>query len=226
MPREEMLDELTDNFPCKRIYNFDEQFRYDTDRALLMDKVLDGVFESYARLEAELNFSYKIIGDIKFSLEVIYEGHVWTKDFDYITDAFEIGEAAYRLLVAYPRVMEEGELLHEKEAGLTVDVVCYELHDHCLDEEKEAFEILLPPRLALKGMHIQATIFGCSDGNFLLSVVHINEFNMHESVLDQFFPYFELAELIAQSYLRCVDLAKFPNQLDKTYNMIHLRSMH
>lgn len=226
MPREEMLDELTDDFPCKRIYKFDEQFRYDTDRAVLMDKVLDGTFEAYVRVEIELNFSYKIIGDEKFVLEVMYEGYVWTKAFDYITDAFEIGEAAYRLLIVYPRIMEEGEVLQEKDAGSTLDVGCYELHDHCLDEEKEEVEILRPPRHVLKGRHIEATIFRCSDGTFLLSVVHKSDVIKHESVLDRFFAYFELAELIAQGYLRCVDLAEFPSQLDETYNLVYLRSMH
>jgi hypothetical protein len=226
MPREEMLDELTDIFPCKRIYNFDEQFRYDTDRALLMDEVLEGTFEAYVRVEKFLNFSYRIIGEIKFNLEVMYKGHVWTKAFDYVTDAFEIGEAAYRLLIVYPRVMEEGEVLHEKEVGSTLDVGCYELHRHCLDDKKGAVEILCPPRLVLKGKHIEAIISRCSDGNFLLNVVHTSDVNMHESVLDRSFAYFELAELIARGYLQCADLAKFPSQLHTTYNLVRLRSMH
>lgn len=226
MPREEMLDELTDNFPCKRIYNFDEQFRYDTDRAVLMDEVLEGTFETYVRLEEEKNFSYKITGTNVFDLEVMYDDYVWQKTFDYVTDAFEIGEAAYRLLIVYPRVMEDGKVLHEKEVGSTLDLDCYELHDHCLDVETEAVEILHPPRLALKGKHIEATIFRCSDETFLLSIVHTSDVNKHEPVLDRFFADFELAELIARGYLRCVDLAEFPGQPENTYERIYFCLMH
>jgi len=226
MPREKMLDELTDDFPCKRIYNFDEQFRYDTDRFILMDKVLEGTFENYVRVEAEMKFSYEIIGCAKFDLEVRYEGAVWKKTFDYITDAFEIGEAAYRLLIVYPRIMADGEILCENEVGFSIDVACYEVHDHCLVEEDEEIDILNPPKLALKGKYVEAKIFGCSNGNSFLSIVHTSDVNNQKSVLDQFFPYFELAELIARGYLQYVDLAEFPSQLDETYNRVHLRSMH
>lgn len=226
MPREEMLDELTDNFPCKRMYNFDEQFRYDTDRAALMDEVLDGTFETYVRVEAGMNFSYKIIGTNVFDLEVMYDGYVWKKKFDYVTDAFEIGEAAYRLLIVYPRVMEDGKVLHEKEVGLHLDTDCYELHDHCLDVETEVVGILRPPRLVLKGKHIEATIFRCSDETFLLSVVHASVVNRHQPVLDRFFADFELAELVARGYLRCVDLAEFPGELENTYERVYFSLMH
>lgn len=225
MPREEMLDELTDNFPCKRIYSFDEQFRYDTDRAMLMDEVLEGTFETYIRVEAEMKFSYKITGTDVFNLEVMYNEYVWKKKFDYVTDAFEIGEAAYRLLIVYPRVMEGGEVLHKKEVESTLDMGRCELHDHCLDEA-EAVEILRPPRLVLKGKYIKVTVFRCSDETFLLSVVHTSDVNKQESVLDRFFADFELAELIARGYLRCVDLAEFPDQLDNTYERVHFSSVH
>jgi hypothetical protein len=226
MPREEMLNELTDDFPSKHIYNFDEQFRYDTDRIALMDKVLEGTFETYVRVEAEMKFSYEIIGCKKFDLEVRHDGFTWKKTFDYVTDAFEIGEAAYRLLIVYPRVMQDGEVLHEREVGAAMDVKCYELHDHCLVEEDDEIEILNPPRRVLKGKYIEAKIFACSDGNFLLSVVHISNVDNQESLLDQFFTYFELAELIAHGYLQCVDFIEFPRQLDETYKCVYLRSIH
>jgi len=226
MPREEMLDELSDGFPDKKLYNFDEQARYDLDRALLLERVLDGTFESYERVESELKFSYKITADSKFNLEVFYDEYVWRRSYDYVADAFEVAEAAYRLLVVYPRVYEEGAVYLEKEKNLQLDEESYQRHDHCQDNGgKQVVELIDPPQL-VKGFYISATIHMCTDGNFLLSVIYSEDGTRKFPILDRFYSDPDLAELIADGYLKFADKAEFPHQAEDLYARIYQRVMH
>lgn len=226
MPREEMLDELSEGFPDKELYNFDEQVRYDIDRALLLDRVLEGSFESYERVESVANFSYKITGDAKFTLEVFYDDYSWKRSYDYIVDAFEIGEAAYRLLVAFPRVQEAGAILREQEMITNVDPEFYEEHDHMLEEGgKKAVELIHPPHKRIRGFYVMAIVYLCNDGNYLLTVTHSEDRKTSFPILDVFYSDPDLAVLIARGYIKHVDTATFPHP-DEAYRRVYMRVMN
>lgn len=111
MAQQEFLNELSDEFPPLHIYSYDENFRYETERLRLMDEVLEGTFETYSRVETQFGFRYTIIADAVFELEVAYKDNVWKKSFDYIAEAFDIAEAAYRFFIVMPRVLDEGEIV-------------------------------------------------------------------------------------------------------------------
>lgn len=225
MPREEFLEELTPNFPPKEAYSYDENARYTCERQKLMDEVLLGTFESYILNVEYAKFSYKITADEKFCLEVMAEGERWTRMFDYITDAFEIGEAAYRFFVAMPRALDEGEVLLKAERGLQVDHESREKHDHCEDEQTKPVEIINPFHFSTQGQYVKATVSLCSDGGFILSVIHVCKSSWRRRLLDQFYSDPDLAQLLAEGYVKHADTAS-PGLEEELYKLVYLSIMH
>lgn len=226
MPREEFLDELTDNFPPRNIYSYDEDVRYTYDRKRLMDEVLLGTFESYARHVEEAKFSYKITADAKFCLEVEAEGARWIKVFDYITDAFEIGEAAYRFFVVMPRALDEGEVLLKAERDLEVDQESRDRHDHCDQGEQKKVEIIMPPNFSAQGATIKATVYLCTDGSYILSVAHFTPGRAKRRLLDQFHSDPDFAALLASEYVRQCDTTEFLGIEEEIYQRVYSRVTH
>lgn len=227
MPREEFLEELTDNFPPKNLYSYDEDVRYTYDRKLLMDKVLLGTFESYIRHVEHAKFSYKITVDNNFYLEVESEGERWTKIFDYITDAFEIGEAAYRFFIVMPRVLDEGDVLIKAERNLEVDQESRDKQDHCdHHEEQKKVEIITPPNFAAQGVTIKAAVYLCTDGSYILSVSHTIPGRKKRRLLDRFFCDHDLAALLAAEYVRQCDTAEFLGMEEEVYERVYKRVTH
>lgn len=227
MVREGFLEELTDNFPPKNIYSYDEDFRYAYDRKLLMDKVLLGTFESYVRYVEDSKFSYKITVDEKFCLEVEAEGERWTKTFEYITDAFEIGEAAYRFFIVVPRALDEGEVLLKAERDLQIDRESYEMHDHCEDHvESNKVQIIMPPNFTAQGATIKATVYLCTDGSYILSVAHTIPSRKKRRLLDQIYSDPDFAALLAAEYVRQCDAAEFLGIEEEIYQRVYRRVTH
>ena len=205
MPREEFLDELSDDFPSQRIYSYDENFRYETERRLLMDAVLEGTFEEYECNVKEIEFGYKITADADFHLEVRYKEGKWQKSFPYIAQAFDIAEAAYRFFVVVPRVLDEGEVLLSNEAHYPVDAGSHEMHDHCLDDDRpKPAEIIYPQQLCLKGDFLTATVFYCTDSTYMLNIIHRRAGKSSE-LLDKNLTDPGFAEVIANKYLEVFD---------------------
>ena len=227
MSREEFLEELTDDFPPKNIYSYDEDARYIYDRKLLMDEVLLGTFESYVRRVEVAKFSYKITADEKFCLEVEAEGKCWTRVFDYITDAFEIGEAAYRFFIVMPRVLDEGEVLLKADRKLEVDRESRDKHDHCEHYgEQKKVEIITPPNFTAHGATIKAAVYLCTDGSYILSVAHSIPGRKERRLLDQFYsdPYF--AALLAAEYVRQCDAVEFLGIEEEIYQRVYRHVTH
>jgi hypothetical protein len=222
MAREEFLDELSDQFPSQAIYSYDETFRYDTDRLALMDSVLDGSFDKYECNVPACNFRYEITADAVFHLKVAYNDNVWKKTFSYITEAFEIGEAAYRFFIAVPRAMSEGEALSANEEKHPIEKESYLTHDHCLDNNAaEQAEIIFPPCFRAKGKYVHASVFLCTDDSYLLSIIHICPAGKHRNLLEVFFTDEDFAKLIAKAYLENFDREVCPSPLDEVYQHVY-----
>ena len=225
MAREEFLDELSDDFPSQRIYSYDENFRYETERRVLMDAVLEGTFEQYECNVRESDFGYTITADAEFLLEVRYKEDKWRKSFPYIAQAFDIAEAAYRFFVVVPRVLDEGEVLLSNERNYAIDPESYEMHDHCLDDDvPRPVELISPPHLRVKGNFLFATVFRCTDGTYALSVIHARA-GKHSSLLEKYFSEPDFAELIANSYIELMD-NEFPGAPDDVYEYVYKRITH
>ncbi len=109
MSQQKILDELSDEFPPLYVYSDDENLRFLSERLWLMDEVLEGTFETYSRVENKDEFRYTIWADAVFELEVAYKDNVWKKNFDYIAEAFDIAEAAYRFFIVLPRALDQGK---------------------------------------------------------------------------------------------------------------------
>lgn len=223
MSREHFLDELSGEFPPVNIYSFDEAARYNDERLALMDAVLDGSFEQYECTLKESQFSYKITADKIFHLEVTYKDDLWTKSFPYVTDAFEIGESAYRFFVVVPRVLDEGEVLLASERNVQVDAESRQRHDHCEDQPVEIFHT---PELNFKGHYVHAKVFRCSDSTYLLTIVHVKKGKAVQPLLDRFYGDIELAKLLALGYLKIFDQAECPRPMLETYKYVYLRVTH
>ncbi|WP_198118976.1 hypothetical protein [Massilia rhizosphaerae] len=227
MPREELLEELTDNFPPKNIYTYDEDVRYTYDRKRLMDEVLLGTFESYVRHVEDEKFSYKITADKKFCLEVKAEGERWIKIFDYVTDAFDIGEAAYRFFIVMPRALDEGEVILEAERNLVVDQESRDKHDHCdYQEEQKKVEIIMPPNFTAQGATIKATVYLCTDGSYILTVAHFIPGRKKRRLLDQFYSDPDFAALLAAEYVKQCDTTEFLGIEEELYQRVYKRVTH
>lgn len=225
MPREEFLEELTPGFPPKNIYSYDEEVRYRYDRQMLMDEVLFGTFELYVRHVEEKKFSYKITADEKFHLEVVAEGESWTRIFDYVTDAFEIGEAAYRFFIVMPRALDEGEVLLKAERGLQVDQESRDKHDHCEDQQTKSVEIINRFQFSAQGQYVKATVSLCANGGFILSVTHSRNGRSRRRLLDLFYSDPDLAQLLAKGYVKHAD-TEWPGTEEDLYKQVYLSVMH
>ncbi|KQV50028.1 hypothetical protein ASC93_10920 [Massilia sp. Root335] len=196
-------------------------------RRLLMNEVLLGTFESYVRHVEDAEFSYKITADDKFCLEVVAKEQRWTKIFDYITDAFEIGEAAYRFFVVMPRALDEGEVLLKAERDLEVDQESRDKHDHCDNQDEHAeVEIIMPPHFNVQGATIKATVYPCTDGSYILSVVHTVSSRKKRRLLDQFYSDPDLAALLAAEYVRQCDTTESLGIEDEIYRRVYSRVTH
>ncbi|WP_313706650.1 hypothetical protein [Massilia sp.] len=227
MAREEFLDELSDDFPCQRIYSYDESFRYETERRAIMDAVLDGTFEKYECAVKESEFSYKITADAVFSLEVKYKEDSWKKDFKYVAEAFDIGEAAYRFFIVVPRVLDEGEVLLAAERGLAVDQESRGKHDHCEQiQELEEIKVITPPHYRTKGRFLVSTVFLCKDGRYAVSVIHLQPGARRFALLDAVYTDVGFAELIAVGYVTHFDLETCPGPFDEVYQEVYRRVTH
>lgn len=225
MPRKEFLQELTPDFPPKKIYSFDENFRYTCDRQMLMDEVLLGTFESYERHVEEAKFSYKITADEKFDLEVVSVDEIWTTSFDYITEAFDIGEAAYRFFIVMPRVLDEGEVLLKAEQGINVDQESRDKHDHCDDQERQPPEAIDRLQFSVHGHYINATVHLCTDGQYILKVVHKHMGRPEQCLLDRLCIDSDLAKLLAAGYVKHADVESL-GSAEELYKQICLSVMH
>jgi hypothetical protein len=223
MSREEFLDELSNEFPPVDIYSYDEAVRYSEERLALMDAVLDGSFDKYECTVKVSEFSYKITADEIFHLEVAYKEDGWKKSFPYITDAFEIGESAYRFFVVVPRVLDEGEVLLADEKNYLVDAESRQVHDHCDDQPVEVFHT---PELDFKGQYIHAKVFRCSDSTYLLTIVHVSREKGMQPLLDRYYGDIELAKLLAVGYLNLFDRAEYPLPMHETYKKVYIRVTH
>ena len=227
MAREEFLDELSDDFPCKRIYSFDESFRYDTVRRELMDAVLDGTFEMYECAVKESEFSYKITADENFVLEVKYKEDRWGKIFSYVAEAFDIGEAAFRFFVVVPRVLDEGEVLLAAERGLTVNQESREKHDHCEQTHVlEEIEIIALPIYRAKGHFLNSSVFLCRDNRYVLTVTHLSPGARKYTLLNEVYTDCDFAELIAAGYVAYFDWETCPGPFDEVYQEVYKRVTH
>lgn len=227
MKREEFLDELTDNFPPLAIYSFDEKFRYDSERARLLEEVLTGAFEKYERIESGGEFRYTIVADSEFTLEVAGEGEVWTKTFEYIAEAFDIAEAAYRFFIVMPRVLTEGDHALISEKDLPIDEESYEMHDHCEGHgEQKQVDIIMPPNFTAQGAYIKATVYICTDGSYILSVVQFIPGRAKRRLLDKFYSDPEFAALIAAEYVRQCDTTEFLGIEEEIYEKVYSRVTH
>ena len=225
--REKFLDELTPNFPPKKIYSYDENVRYTCDRKALMDEVLAGTFEEYVREVEEAKFSYKITADENFCLKVSVEGERWTKTFDYIAEAFEIGEAAYRFFIVMPRALDEGEVLSKAERNLEIDQESREKHAHCDNhEQQKKLEVILPPNFAAHGSMIKATVYLCTDGSYVLSVAHTVPGRKKRRLLDRFYCDPDFAALLAAEYVRQCDTAELLGMEEEIYQRVYRRLTH
>jgi hypothetical protein len=225
MPREEFLEELSDDFPSQRIYSYDENFRYETERRLLMDAVLEGTFEEYECNVKESEFGYKITADADFLLEVRYKGDKWQKSFPYIAQAFDIAEAAYRFFVVVPRVLDESEVLLSNEANYPIDAESHEMHDHCLEDDRpKPVELIYPPQLRLKGDFLSATVFRCTDGTYMLNIIHRRAGKSSE-LLDENLTDPDFAEVIANKYLEVFDQEVIA-PLDDMYEYVYAKVTH
>jgi hypothetical protein len=222
MAREEFLDELSDQFPSQAIYSYDETFRYDTDRLALMDSVLDGSFDKYECNVTDCNFRYEITAGAVFHLEVAYNDDVWKKSFSYITEAFEIGEAAYRFFIAVPRALDEGEVLLSNEEKYPIQKESYLTHDHCLDDDVgKPSEIILPPCFRAKGEYVSASLFLCTNDSYLLSIIHMCPAGKHRNLLEASFTDEDFAKLIAEAYVENFDREVCPGLLDEVYQHVY-----
>lgn len=227
MARKEFLDELSDDFPCKRIYSYDESFRYDTVRRELMDAVLDGAFEKYECVVKESEFSYTITADSNFVLEVKYKEDRWEKTFSYVAGAFDIGEAAFRFFIVVPRVLDEGEVLLAAERGLTADQESREKHDHCEQTQAaEEIELIAPPVYRMKGYFLISSVFLCRDGRYVLTVTHLSLGARKYTLLDKVYTDGEFAELIAAGYVAHFDREICPRPFDEVYQEVYKRVTH
>lgn len=225
--RKNFLDELTPNFPPRKIYSYDENIRYTCERKALMDAVLAGAFEEYVREVKEAKFSYKITADENFHLEVSTEGERWTKTFDYIAEAFDIAEAAYRFFIVMPRTLDEGEVLLKAERGLELDRESRDKHDHCDDQgEQKQVEIIMPPNFSAQGATIKATVYLCTDGSYILSVAHFVAGRAKRRLLDQFYSDPDFAALLAAEYLRQCDGTEFLGIEEEIYQRVYDRVTH
>lgn len=222
MSREHFLDELSDDFPPRTIYSYDETVRYNVERLALIDAVLDGSFEKYECNVQESEFSYTIIADAVFDLEVVYKGEAWKKSFSYVTEAFEIAESAYRFFVVVPRVLDEGEVLLANEKNYPVDAESRQMYDHCDDEE---LEISKTPELVFEGQYIHAKVFRRSDSMYLLTVVHASKEVGLQPLLDRFYGDIELAKLLALGYMSLFDRAD-PLPMHEAYKRVYMRVIH
>jgi hypothetical protein len=221
MAREEFLDELSDDFPSQRIYSYDENFRYETERRLLMDAVLEGTFEEYERNVKESDFGYKITANAEFLLEVTYKEDTWQKSFPYIAQAFDIAEAAYRFFVVVPRVLDEGEVLLSNEANYPIDAESHEMHDHCLGDDR------LKPveRIScVKGDFLSATVFRCTDGTYMLNITH-RRAGKYSELLDKNFTDADFAKVIANKSLEVFDQEVIELPLDM-YEFVYAKVIH
>ena len=225
--REKFLDELTPNFPPKKIYSYDENMRYTYERKALMDAVLAGTFEEYVREVEEAKFSYKITADANFCLEVSAEGERWTKAFDYIAEAFDIAEAAYRFFIVMPRTLDEGEVLLKAERDSEVDRESRDRHDHCDDQgEQGKVEIIMPPHFTAQGVAIKATVYLCTDGSYILNVAHFMLGRAKRRLLDQFYSDPDFAALLAAEYVRQCDTTDFLGIEEEIYQRVYNRVTH
>lgn len=223
MSREHFLDELSDDFPPRTIYSYDETARYNAERLALIDAVLDGSFEKYECKVKDSEFSYKITADAVFDLEVVYKDESWKKSFSYVTEAFEIAESAYRFFVVVPRVLDEGEVLLANEKNYPVDAESRQMHDHCDDEPVEVFHT---PELDFKGQYIHAKVFRCLDSTYLLTIVHVSSEKGMQPLLDRYYGDVELAKLLAVGYLNLFDRAEYPIRMHETYKKVYIRVTH
>lgn len=225
--REKFLDELTPNFPPKKIYSYDENTRYTCERKALMDAVLAGTFEEYVREVEEAKFSYKITADENFCLEVSAEGERWTKTFGYIAEAFDIAEAAYRFFIVMPRTLDEGEVLLKAERDLEVDRGSRDKHDHCDDQRgQEKVGIIMPPHFTASGITIKATVYLCTDGSYILSVAHFIPGRKKRRLLDQFYSDPDFAAVLAAEYVRQCDTTEFLGIEEEIYQRVYKRVTH
>lgn len=223
MLREHFLDELSDDFPPRTIYSYDETVRYSAERLALIDAVLDGSFGKYECNVQESEFSYTITADAVFDLEVVYKGEAWKKSFPYVTEAFEIAESAYRFFVVVPRVLDEGEVLLANEEKYPVDAESRLKYDHCDGEE---LEICKTPELVLEGRYLHAKIFRRSDSMYLLTVAHAGKEVGLQPLLDRFYGDIDLAKLLAFGYLNLFDQAEYPLPMHETYKRVYRRVIH
>jgi len=225
MAREEFLDELSDDFPSQRIYSYDENFRYEADRRLLMDAVLEGTFEEYEYNVEESDFSYKITADADFRLEVRYKEEKWKKSFPYIAQAFDIAEAAYRFFVVVPRVLAEGEVLLSNEQSYSIDPESHEMHDHCLDADRPMpVDFIYPPYLRVKGDSLSATVFRCTDGTYILYIIR-SQLGKYSELLNKNFTDAGFAEAVANKYLEVFDRGAIVTPGD-AYEYVYARVTH
>ena len=226
MAREEFLDELSDDFPSKRLYSYDENSCHETKRRFLMDAVFEGTFEQYECNVNESDFGYKITADVFFLLDVTYKEDKWQKSFSYIAEAFEIAEAAYRFFVVVPRVLDEGEVLLSNERTFPIGPESLEMHDHCMDDDVSMppVELVFPSHLRVKGEYLLATIFLCTDGTYATSVIHARA-GKHSSLLDKYFTDPDFAELIVNAYIEVSD-KEFPGAPDEVYQHVYKRVTH
>lgn len=208
MAREEFLDELSDDFPPQRIYSHDETVRYFTERRELMDAVLEGTFETYECAVKECGFRYKISADADFELEVSYKDETWRKTFPYIAEAFDIAEAAYRFFIVVPRVLDEAEALRS----------------YIPSNPNKPAELIVPPHYRERGEYVFATIFRCTNGTYMLSIVHRRAAQQTE-LLDKYFTDADFAELIANKYLEIFD-QKVIGPPDDIYNDVYAKVTH
>jgi hypothetical protein len=225
MGRQDFLEELTPNFPPKAIYSYDENYQYNADRQMLMDEVLVGTFNSFVRELKELAFSYRITADEKFFLDVSADGQRWTKTFDYVTDAFDIAEAAYRFFVVMPRVLSESDMFSSDERALTVDQKSFEMHDHCQDFGEPKVELIYPPCFSFNGHYLQASIYLCTNDSYTLAIHHVIK-EKKRPILNMFFWDIDFAKLLALGYLEIFDQASYPLNLGEAYARVHRRTTH
>jgi hypothetical protein len=227
VPHEGFLEELTPDFPPAHIYSYDENVRYTCERQTLMDEVLEGTFESFVREVREAGFSYRITADEYFSLEVAAGGQRWTRTFGYITEAFDIAEAAYRFFIVMPRVLDEGGVLLEAERKLQAGKESRAMHDHCEGQtgSRPSGTIVLPGFTA-QGATARATVRLCTDGSCILGIEHLVPEPAKRRLPDRFYADPDFAALIAAEYVRQCDTAGFTGTDDEIYRRVYSRVTH
>ncbi|MGJ9417681.1 hypothetical protein ACHAC9_07945 [Massilia sp. CMS3.1] len=223
MAREEFLEELSEDFPPQRIYSYDENARYLTDRRELMDAVLDGTFQTYECAVKECEFRYKISADVDFELEVFYRDETWRKTFSYIAEAFDIAEAAYRFFIVVPRILGEAEPRQAVESARVPEQVVRTIDaDRSEAEEANSVEVIVPPVFSERGQYLSASIFRCTDDSYTLCVLHARPQGSRLHLLEKSFTDKDFAELMAKKYLELFD-HELPGAPTEVYQFVYKR---